>query len=233
MYRDHVWISTLRRLLVAQVFVLLCAPAAWSQAFGTSVNGSAKACGKKKSYSDSNPRRSEGGKQLECANGAFAAADSVVELTTGRGEQDGGAAAGGGSATATSNAFDTITLFPPADYTDLKTRVHIVDHWDISAGGSGTGSVTFKWIIPHVLNHSQKTDTDGTLILFPSISRSNSTSPFQFQIKKTVEASASTSKGFVKSITYTTPYATPEINVPKGEGGGWTCTYASGRRCPF
>jgi hypothetical protein len=53
MYRDHVWISTLRRLLVAQVFVLLCASAAWGQlTFGDQIRGIATSCKAPVQYND-------------------------------------------------------------------------------------------------------------------------------------------------------------------------------------
>jgi hypothetical protein len=44
MYRDHVWISTLRRLLVAQILVLLSAAAWGQQIFGDYIQGGAASC---------------------------------------------------------------------------------------------------------------------------------------------------------------------------------------------
>jgi hypothetical protein len=229
MYRDHVWISTLRRLLVAQVLVLLCAPALWSQAFGTSVNGSAKACGRKKSYGESNPLRSEGGKGLECKNGAVAIASSQVLLTHNAGNlgrQDGAVAVNnGGSATAMSEASDTMTLVPPSTYDKLTVSLQMDDVFSVTAA-TGSGSVTFTWVIPKVLKHSQTTDSNGLLILQPELSRSNLTGPFQFQIKKTVEASASTSY----EVIYYSTDGIPNFDFPLGRAG-WTCTWASGRPC--
>ncbi len=240
MHRNHAWISTLRRLLVAQVFVLLCAAAVWGQDFGTSVEGSATGCGgKKESYEDSNPINSKGEKATPvCTSNpaSEATATSQVQLTHPNyhpGHQSGGVAAIQGSGTAMSEAFDTVTLIPPFSFTDLSTVLFISDSWTVTHQGTGSGSVTITWTIPNVFKHSVTTDTAGTQTLNPKISRSDSTSPFQFQIKKTVEASASTSNPeTVGAITYSSPNSISEIELPQGKSGGWKCTYASGGPCP-
>jgi len=114
MHRNHVWTSILRRILTLQVFTLLiCAPAAWSQKFGTNVNAGAITCGGTKKHNQDGELLSSDQAYSVCVTApADAAATSTADLygdTTSAGGVD---LAGPSSGYAGFITYDTVTPFP-------------------------------------------------------------------------------------------------------------------------
>ena len=120
------------------------------------------------------------------------------------------------------------------DYTDLTVSLFLNDAIHVSFDGKGKSSVAFTWTIPwRIGTYRNGNYCDlATPVAHPIVSRPDSTSPFQFMIRKKGNASASSSDvKNAEALNYDTS-ATAEIDQPQGSSGGWTGTYASGRTCP-
>jgi hypothetical protein len=164
---------------------------------------------------------------------AVATSDSNLSVSAHWGIQSGGASTIGGSAKAESKAFDTVTLAPPADYTYLTIVATMIDNVNVkSIPGNPKGSVIVEWDIPGVLHHSTTVTTNDsfTIDLTPTISRPDLSSPFRFTITKEITATATTKPTIPQAFEYSS-FGLPWVNLPRKDGS-WSCTWASGRKCP-
>ncbi len=229
MHRNHVWISTLRRLLISQVFALfVCAPVVWGQSFGTNVTGAATACGQTNKYSQDGDKSSVGETQAGPCKTGLAAASSTANLDIDVPEV-GAASAHGGSARAASLTYDTLTLIPPSTFHEKSVTFSLLDSYDYKSGGNGSGSVRTCWLwnLPAPTRSCATHTGSGSQKVKIPITLNKTNSGFQTDISKLMQAQGSAPGKTAVSIAYKT-WGLPNFALPKG----WTCAFASGYPCP-
>jgi hypothetical protein len=247
MYRDHVWTSTLRRLLVAHMnahrsqgipllgILLLCSSFGWSQSY-TFVQGSATACApghqyKKLGFGDISRKTSD-----SCSRGTGTASSkaSFVHNLVAMGTT----AAYDGIAGANGEDEDVITLKPPKGFKGNTVQFSYTDAFAFSISGLGgenqaqafvcwtifEGSkLKFKECKSSTTNGNSRGQVHHDYVLTKSGSG--------FQISTLKSASVAITAGPQPPRHITTGSISPghfHLILPKG----WTCKYGSGTACP-
>jgi hypothetical protein len=169
MYRDHVWISTLRRLLAAQVLVPLSASAAWGQqAFSDHIQGYALAC-KYVPYNISGSANNHYYPHTTVRSprcGGLGPTTAGSSATVGPPTLSGSATATKSTAAvgpSVTTSFDKAILTPPSGWNG-SVPVTLKSSYTFKVQGASapsTAGFSILWYIDSVLKKSEKVTTDG------------------------------------------------------------------------
>jgi hypothetical protein len=230
MHRNQVSMSSLRRLFMLQVFaILICAPAAWSQQFGTNVTGNATTCGGTNKYSQDGDLSSSDKAISVCddpANPAGAAAASTASLLKGTR----GVVGVGGPASASAGfiTYDTVALIPPPNFKGTSVKFTISDSYKVEIRNEGgSGKVKICWQYEYgpggrTEEHSCATTVTGNGGSFTrSMTLASKSQSFVLKIAKVGSADAESSSKTGWTAIYSTP-GMPSLGLPKG----WNCAWA-------